>query len=327
MQITLNTTNDIAEPYQATSAEYNKHYLRNAILGLIKYKKPVIVTGTLQFNAYEYYYSFIDIKPFYPSRENYVKILCQHVNISKRQIDAVLNLYGEKDYTTKPLVLICKPYTYKSENTNEDRGGLNLTAELGVPGIMTYEDALRIIPTIDKSKYVDFMDFGGGYYLGIDVIKEEKKKKQIKYEKKHSKINQFVSPELKILLGIDSSQSLTKDVSQNVAKDMSPIKDNFLDDMPKKKDISKQAVKKNALQTDFLKSIDTLNHNFYTSSSSSIQSKSSLPNISSSNKSKTLNDTANKLLSQVKKSKNEVNIIAVKKPVQRKLIDGLFLKI
>ena len=91
--------------------EYNRNYLRNAILGLLKYNKPVIVTGLLQFNPYDYFYTFIDIKPFYPEYESQTKVLCQHINIGKRQIDAVLNLYGNKNYTHTPLVLICRPYS------------------------------------------------------------------------------------------------------------------------------------------------------------------------------------------------------------------------
>lgn len=160
--------------------EYNRNYLRNIILGLIKYQKPVIVTGMLQFNPYDRFYTFINIKPFYPEYENQSKVICSHINISKRQIDAVLNLYGNTNYTTKPLVLICKPYSYKNKN-NEERGGLNLTAELGVPGIMTYSDAIKIIPTIHKSKYINFMDISAGYLLGInpDNIKKERIKRKI----------------------------------------------------------------------------------------------------------------------------------------------------
>lgn len=177
------SNNRIIELNDIDKNEYNRNYLRNAILGLLKYNKPVIVTGLLQFNPYDYFYTFIDIKPFYPEYEKQAKVLCQHINISKRQIDAVLNLYGNKNYTHTPLVLICRPYSYKSNN-EDSRGGLNLTAELGIPGIMTYNKALEIIPTIDKNKYVDFKDFGGGYFLGIDPIKEKKEKKAKKHQNK-----------------------------------------------------------------------------------------------------------------------------------------------
>ena len=140
----------------------------------------------LQFNPYEYYYSFVNIKPFFPEYENQLRILCQHVNIGKRQVDAVLNLYGSNDYTRKPLVLICKPYVYRLQQEGEDRGGLNLTAELGIPGIMTYENALKTIPNIDPKKYVDFTEFGGGYFLGINPVQQKQQKSMQKHQKRTS---------------------------------------------------------------------------------------------------------------------------------------------
>lgn len=176
----------IQNPTDVHSIDYNRNYLRNSIIALIRYKKPVIVTGMLQFNPYEYYYSFVNIKPFFPKYENQLQILCQHVNIGKRQVDAVLNLYGSNDYTRKPLVLICKPYVYRLQQEGEDRGGLNLTAELGIPGIMTYENALKTIPNIDPKKYVDFTEFGGGYFLGIDPIQQKQQKSMQKHRRRTS---------------------------------------------------------------------------------------------------------------------------------------------
>lgn len=176
----------IQSPTDVHSIDYNRNYLRNSIIALIRYKKPVIVTGILQFNPYEYYYSFVNIKPFFPEYENQLRILCQHVNIGKRQVDAVLNLYGSNDYTQKPLVLICKPYVYRLQQEGEDRGGLNLTAELGIPGIMTYENALKTIPNIDPKKYVDFTEFGGGYFLGINPVQQKQQKSMQKHQKRTS---------------------------------------------------------------------------------------------------------------------------------------------
>lgn len=175
----------LQSPTEVHTIEYNRNYLRNAIIALIRYKKPVIVTAMLQFNPYEYYYSFIDVKPFYPQYKDQLRILCQHVNISKKQVEAVLDLYnGKKDYTKKPLVLICRPYIYRIQSNGEDRGGLNLTAELGIPGIMTYENALQLIPKINSKKYIDFKEFAGGYFLGIDPVEEKRLKSQKKYQRK-----------------------------------------------------------------------------------------------------------------------------------------------
>lgn len=176
----------IQSPTDVHSIDYNRNYLRNSIIALIRYKKPVIVTGMLQFNPYEYYYSFVNIKPFFPEYEHQLRVLCQHVNIGKRQVDAVLNLYGSNDYTRQPLVLICKPYVYRLQQEGEDRGGLNLTAELGIPGIMTYENALKTIPNIDPKKYVDFTEFGGGYFLGINPVQQKQQKSMQKHQKRTS---------------------------------------------------------------------------------------------------------------------------------------------
>lgn len=193
------------------TVEYNRNYLRNSIIALMRYKKPIIVTGSLVFQPYEYYYSFIDIKPFCPQYENQLRILCSHVNISKKQVDAVLNLYGNKNYTQKPLVLICKPYTYRIQTNSEDRGGLNLTAELGIPGIMTYENALISIPKIDKQRYVDFSEFAGGYFLGIDPIQEKQQKSQRKHERKILNLKQKKEEDNNLLFTTKDGLTVTND--------------------------------------------------------------------------------------------------------------------
>ena len=174
----------IQDPQVLHTKEYNHNYLRNNIIALIQYNKPVIVTGYLQINPNTLYYSFMNIKPFYPKYEKQLKILCDHVNISKRQIDAVLNINPNKNYSKTPFVLICKPYTYRIQTDSEERGGLNLTAELGIPGIMSYEDALKIIPTIDSNKYIDFLEFGGGCYLSIDPIQQKRAKRILKQQRR-----------------------------------------------------------------------------------------------------------------------------------------------
>jgi len=174
---------NLQDPSEVHSIEYNKNYIRNSIIALLRYNKPVIVTGYLRNNPNTYFYSFIDIKPYFPRYEHQLRVICSHINISKRQVDAVINV-STRDYLKKPFVLICKPYLYKSQAESENRGGLTLTAELGVPGILDYDSAEAIINNIDSTKYINFLEFGGGYYLGIDPLKEKQQKSKLKHQRR-----------------------------------------------------------------------------------------------------------------------------------------------
>ena len=174
---------NLQDPSEIHSAEYNKNYIRNSIIALLRYNKPVIVTGYLQSNPDVYFYSFTDIKPYYPKYENQLRIICSHINISKRQVDAVINV-STRDCIKKPFVLICKPYLYKSQADSENRGGLTLTAELGAPGILDYDAAEVIIQKIDPNKYINFLEFGGGYYLGIDPVQVKQQKSKMKHQRR-----------------------------------------------------------------------------------------------------------------------------------------------
>ena len=179
---------NLQDPSIVHSLEYNKNYLRNSIIALLRYNKPVIVTGYLQNNSNTYYYSFTNIKPYFPKYENQLKIICSHINISKRQVDAVINI-NTRNCSKQPFVLICKPYLYKMQENGDSRGGLTLTAELGIPGILDYDKAEDIINKIDSKKYVNFLEFGAGYYLGIDPIQIKKQKSLLKHQRRISNYN------------------------------------------------------------------------------------------------------------------------------------------
>ena len=162
---------------------YNKFYLKHALIELIKYDKPIIITGYIKLNPYDDYYSFCDIKPFYPEYEDTMIQLCGHVNILKKNIDIYINFYDNKNYDNEMFVLICRPYIYKNKE-GEARGGLSLTNELGISPIMFYEEALDKVRTINSNKYVDFYQHRNGYFLGISSLDiEQQKSKQKKHEK------------------------------------------------------------------------------------------------------------------------------------------------
>ena len=179
--------NNLQDPSTVHSLEYNKNYLRNSIIALLRYNKPVIVTGYLQNNPNTYYYSFTDIKPYFPKYEKQLKTICSHINISKRQVDAVINI-NTRNYEKQPFVLICKPYLYKMQEKGDNRGGLTLTAELGIPGILDYDKAEDIINKIDSNRYINFLEFGAGYYLGIDPVQVKKQKTSLKHQRRISNI-------------------------------------------------------------------------------------------------------------------------------------------
>lgn len=169
-------------PY--TESHYRMLYLRQTILDLQKFNKPLIITGLLNLNPYDCYYSFNDIKPYYPKYENSLRQICGHININKDLIDPYINFCDGNDYTNKRFVLICRPYQYK-DTEQEIRGGLTLTAELKVKPICLYDEAEQYINSINTNLYIDFFNYHNGYFLGISASEIEERRKQEKAHKKY----------------------------------------------------------------------------------------------------------------------------------------------
>ena len=169
-------------PY--TENHYQTLYLRRTILDLQKFNKPVIVTGLLNLNPYDCYYSFNDIKPYYPEYESSLRQLCGHININKTVIDPYVDFCDGNNYTNKRFVLICRPYQYR-DNEQEIRGGLTLTTELKVQPIYLYDEANQYIDSINTNLYIDFFNYRNGYFLGISASEIEEKRKQEKAHKKY----------------------------------------------------------------------------------------------------------------------------------------------
>lgn len=168
---------------------YNQLYLRKTLLDLISYDKPIIVTGFVELNPYDNYYSFRNIKPFAPKYED-VRTICGHVNIFKRDIAPYLNLNDGYNYTNELFVLVCRPYRYYDKD-NEVRGGLRLTDELHIPPIMFYEEAIDTLQSVNPSKYIDWFQYNNGYYLGTSVIlfnlQNQQRKRHDKYLRKQQR--------------------------------------------------------------------------------------------------------------------------------------------
>ena len=176
-----------------SQVKYDTFYLRKPILELIKFNRPVIVTGFIEFNPYDNYYTFRDIKPFAPNCEN-IKQLCGHVNIPKKLIDPYINLYDGYNYSNELFVLVCKAYRYFDKD-NEVRGSLTPTEELHISPIMLYEEAVEAIRPINVDKYLNWYSYRNGYYVNFtsEAPSIKKQKRHDKYirrcQKRKDKIN------------------------------------------------------------------------------------------------------------------------------------------
>lgn len=169
-------------------SNYGRDYLRNPILGLMQYNKPIIVEAYLQSKQVESYYTFKNVKPFHLKHRRNLKVFCDHINISKLQVDRYFtdDLRKSRSYM---YVLVCNPYTYIGDN-GENRGGLDLTNSLGIPPIMTISEAMEKLKDVDPSLYVDYTDFADGRYIGIDIKKINERKKHEKYLRKQERKKQ-----------------------------------------------------------------------------------------------------------------------------------------
>ena len=94
-----------------TLANYQKFYLRQPLLGLLQYHKPVIVTGTIDINPFDHFYTVKDVKPYYPKYEDTLVTLCYHINLFKDQVNEFID-FTKIPYLNKLFVLICEPYNY-----------------------------------------------------------------------------------------------------------------------------------------------------------------------------------------------------------------------
>ena len=172
-----------------TLANYQKFYLRQPLLGLLQYHKPVIVTGTIDINPFDHFYTVKDVKPYYPKYEDTLVTLCYHINLFKDQVNEFID-FTKIPYLNKLFVLICEPYNYIDKD-NESRGGLRLTNKLNINPIMYYEDASDILKNISPEKYINFYEYCNGYFLGISsdaiTVLEKKEQQHRKYLRKSIK--------------------------------------------------------------------------------------------------------------------------------------------
>ena len=186
----------------------------------MSYNKPIVVEGYLQSRNVELYYTFKNIKPFHLTHRRNLRVLCDHINISKLQVDRYFtdNLRKASSYI---YVLICNPYTYTGDN-GEIRGGLELTETLGISPIMTTQEAMQQLKDVDTKLYVDYVDFADGKYIGIDINKIKERKRHEKYLRKQEKKKQEKqSYEVKELSSSQWDSSLRNKLKHRICIDLS----------------------------------------------------------------------------------------------------------
>lgn len=106
---------------------YNRYYIQS----LIKYNKPIIVTGKFvgQSNSAITKYTFTNIKPYVSEEKYNVYELTSHINIDKIYLDEIFNEVELRKHMNKIFVMVCKPYYYKDSNGLK-RASLEPTDEL-----------------------------------------------------------------------------------------------------------------------------------------------------------------------------------------------------
>lgn len=207
----LNTCGTDTQQY--SKKNYDFFYLRKVILDTIKYDKPIIITGFIEMNPYDYYYSIREVKPYAPNCET-TKPLCGHINLTKTIVDQYINLYDGFDYSNELFVFICRPYKYYDKD-NEIRGGVRLTDELGITPVMFYEEALAEIKQHHLNQSLDWQHYCNGYYLGISnmlIVLEQESKKKMRQTHKYMKKQQKKQDQINLpFLNVKKNQPISLD--------------------------------------------------------------------------------------------------------------------
>ena len=126
--------------------------------------KPFIISGKYYYNPKKKldYVTYLGIKPYVPmgvsSRE-----ICDHINIMYPDCLRYIAMRYQANYTKDYLVCRARKHI---EYNGDIRGGVFLTEELGIPPVIraSYPESRKIIDSVPKNKYVDFLAFEGGKY-------------------------------------------------------------------------------------------------------------------------------------------------------------------
>lgn len=134
---------------------YNRYYIQS----LIKYNKPIIVTGKFvgQANSAETKYTFTQIKPYVSEDEFDIYELTNHINIEKIDLEEYYSEEEMNKYLYKYFVLVCKPYYY-NDDQGFKRASLGPTDELiryGFPAFKLLEES-KSSDDIPWDKVIDF---------------------------------------------------------------------------------------------------------------------------------------------------------------------------
>lgn len=135
---------------------YNRYYIQS----LIKYNKPIIVTGKFvgESNSAETKYAFTNIKPYVSEEEFDIYELTNHINIEKICIEDYYPEAEIMNHLNKIFVIVCKPYYYKDDNIRLKRASLEPTNELlkyGFPAINLLSES-KSYNEIPWDKIIDF---------------------------------------------------------------------------------------------------------------------------------------------------------------------------
>ena len=150
MSVTLNFKNILNQ-----GVNYNRYYIQS----LIKYNKPIVVTGKFvgQANSAETKYTFTNIKPYVSEEEFDIYELTNHINIDKIDMEGYYSEEELSKYFFKYFVIVCEPYYY-NDDQGFKRASLRPTDELvryGFPAFKLLEDS-KSSKDIPWNKVIDF---------------------------------------------------------------------------------------------------------------------------------------------------------------------------
>lgn len=142
----------------------SRDYNRSIILVLANADKPLILQGKYYANPKHRmdYVTYIGVRPYVPQGVSAVE-LCDHINILYPDCLRYVAIRPEVNYTKDYLVCRARKYI---EYDGTIRGGIYLTEELGIPPVIraSYVNSRKIIDSVPKSRYVDFLTFDDGKY-------------------------------------------------------------------------------------------------------------------------------------------------------------------
>jgi len=152
------------------------HYIRQEILELTQYDKPIIVMGRYISPATPedaYSATFANVKPYCSGYYTYA--ITNHVNFVRD--DAEQYYHFDMDTVGEWFYLCCRICTYEGKGSKEgvERAGLCLTNELGISPIIPVK-FWRDLRLVSKETYLDFSKVADGKYIKESVLYKNKRK-------------------------------------------------------------------------------------------------------------------------------------------------------